>query len=66
MKSYSESTDILTVFVGGGAGAPARLDRMDGRGARRSIVYVTTRPGISLNKVSFGLHWTLMLQDDHR
>jgi hypothetical protein len=20
----------------------------------------------SLNKVSFGLHWTLMLQDDHR
>jgi hypothetical protein len=50
-------------FVVGVPGVPARLD---GRGASRSMVYVITRPATSLNKVSFALHWTLMLQDDHR
>jgi hypothetical protein len=41
-------------------------DGLDGLGARLSAMKLTTRPGSSLNKVSFGLHWTLMLQDDHR
>src|SRR6266852_2394029 len=68
MKSYSESNGYSyrcrSNFAGGGPGAPARLDGLDERG--RPSLHRVTRPGTSLNKVSFCLHWALMLRGEHR